>query len=86
MTVGIVGKKIGMTRVFTEEGDSIPVTVIEAAPNRVTQRKTAEVDGYDAVQVAYGAVKPSRVSKHAEARGYMVKQLDGDKLWHSTTI
>lgn len=63
MTIGIVGIKRGMTRIFTEEGDSIPVTVIEATPNRVTQRKTGESDGYEAVQVTFGAVKPSRVNK-----------------------
>lgn len=63
MTIGIVGIKRGMTRIFTEEGESIPVTVIEATPNRVTQRKTVETDGYDAIQVTHGAVKASRVSK-----------------------
>jgi large subunit ribosomal protein L3 len=63
MTIGIVGIKRGMTRIFTEEGDSIPVTVIEATPNRVTQRKTGESDGYEAVQVTFGTVKPSRVNK-----------------------
>ena len=63
MTIGIVGKKVGMTRIFTEDGVSIPVTVIEAEPNYITQRKTAETDGYDAIQVTSGAVKPSKVSK-----------------------
>jgi len=63
MTIGIVGIKKGMTRIFTEEGDSIPVTVIEATPNRITQRKTAETDGYEAIQVTAGEVKASRVSK-----------------------
>ncbi len=63
MAIGIVGKKVGMTRVFTEEGVSVPVTVIAAAPNFITQRKTVETDGYDAIQVAAGAVKPSKVSK-----------------------
>jgi large subunit ribosomal protein L3 len=63
MTMGIVGRKCGMTRVFTEDGESIPVTVIEAQPNRITQVKTVETDGYRALQVTAGAKKPSRVSK-----------------------
>lgn len=63
MTMGLVGRKCGMTRVFTDDGDSIPVTVIEAQPNRITQVKTVESDGYRALQVTAGAKKPSRVSK-----------------------
>ncbi|WHI50786.1 50S ribosomal protein L3 [Microbulbifer sp. MLAF003] len=63
MTIGIVGRKSGMTRIFTEDGVSIPVTVVEVAPNRVTQVKTQETDGYTAVQVAVGNRKASRVSK-----------------------
>ncbi|MCX2780188.1 50S ribosomal protein L3 [Microbulbifer thermotolerans] len=63
MTIGIVGRKSGMTRIFTEDGVSIPVTVIEVTPNRVTQVKTVEADGYAAVQVAVGSRKASRVSK-----------------------
>jgi len=63
MTIGIIGVKRGMTRIFNEDGDSVPVTVIEATPNRVTQRKTVETDGYDAVQVTMGAIKASKVSK-----------------------
>ena len=63
MTLGIVGRKAGMTRVFTPEGASIPVTVIECTPNRVTQVKTVETDGYRAVQVAVGEQKASRVGK-----------------------
>jgi len=63
MTLGIVGRKAGMTRVFTEAGESIPVTVIECTPNRVTQVKTVETDGYTAVQVAVGDKKPQRVNK-----------------------
>ena len=65
MALGIVGIKRGMTRVFTEDGESVPVTVIEAQPNRVTQLKTSESDGYKAVQVTHGARKPSRVRKPA---------------------
>ncbi|MBK5943124.1 MAG: 50S ribosomal protein L3 [Halorhodospira halophila] len=63
MAIGIVGRKRGMTRVFTEEGGSIPVTVVEADPNRVTQVKTEESDGYRAVQVTAGRRKPQRVRK-----------------------
>ncbi len=63
MTMGLVGRKCGMTRVFTENGESIPVTVIEAQPNRITQVKTVEIDGYRALQVTAGARKASRVSK-----------------------
>ena len=63
MAIGIVGRKVGMTRVFTEEGASVPVTVIEVEPNRVTQMKTVESDGYRAVQVTTGSRKANRVTK-----------------------
>ncbi len=63
MTIGIVGRKVGMTRVFTEGGESIPVTVIECSPNRITQVKTVATDGYRAVQVTAGEKKSSRVDK-----------------------
>jgi large subunit ribosomal protein L3 len=63
--MGLVGRKCGMTRVFTDDGVSIPVTVIEAQPNRITQVKTVETDGYRALQVAAGSRKASRVSKPA---------------------
>ena len=63
MSLGLVGRKVGMTRVFTDDGISIPVTVLEVVPNRVTQIKTNETDGYKAVQVAYGNVKPSKLNK-----------------------
>jgi len=65
MSLGLVGRKVGMTRVFTDEGDSVPVTVVDVSDNRVTQIKTAKTDGYVAVQVAYGKRRPSRVSKSA---------------------
>jgi large subunit ribosomal protein L3 len=71
MTMGIVGRKCGMTRVYTEAGESVPVTVVEALPNRVTQVKTAETDGYRAVQVTYGARRPQLLTK-AEA-GHFAK-------------
>lgn len=63
MTIGLVGRKAGMTRVFTEDGASVPVTVIEVEPNRVTQVKSAEKDGYAAIQITVGARKTSRVNK-----------------------
>jgi len=63
MSLGLVGRKIGMTRVFTDDGTSVPVTVLEVSNNRVTQIKTLENDGYAAVQVAYGKRRPSRVNK-----------------------
>jgi large subunit ribosomal protein L3 len=65
MSLGLVGRKIGMTRVFTDDGDSIPVTVVDVSNNRVTQIKTAETDGYSAVQVAYGKRRATRVNKAA---------------------
>jgi large subunit ribosomal protein L3 len=71
MVLGLVGKKSGMTRIFTEEGKSVPVTVIEISPNRVTQVKTVETDGYSAVQVAVGEKKASRVNK--AAAGHLAK-------------
>jgi len=61
--LGLVGRKRGMTRVFTEAGESVPVTVIEATPNRITQIKTTDKDGYRAVQVAIGSQRTSRLSK-----------------------
>jgi len=63
MSLGLVGRKVGMTRVFTDDGDAVPVTVLDVADNRVTQIKKPETDGYSAVQVAYGTRRASRVSK-----------------------
>lgn len=63
MAIGLIGRKAGMTRIFTEEGVSIPVTVIEVEPNRVTQLRTLERDGYAAIQVTCGAKKSSRLNK-----------------------
>src|SRR3954468_6676650 len=65
MSLGLVGRKVGMTRVFTDDGDSIPVTVVDVSNNRVTQIKTAETDGYCSVQVAYGQRRAKRVNKAA---------------------
>lgn len=63
MTIGVIGRKAGMTRVFTGDGDSVPVTVIEVQPNRVSQVRTGETDGYSAVQLTAGSRKASRVNK-----------------------
>ena len=63
MTLGLVGRKVGMTRIFTEEGDSLPVTVLDVSDNRVTQIKTSMTDGYSAVQVTFGRRRASRVNK-----------------------
>lgn len=63
--LGLVGRKVGMTRVFTDDGESVPVTVLDVSNNRVTQIKTPEVDGYAAVQLAYGSRRASRVNKPA---------------------
>ena len=65
MSLGLVGRKVGMTRLFTDDGDAVPVTVVDVSNNRVTQIKTPETDGYAAVQVAFGKRRASRVSKPA---------------------
>lgn len=89
MTIAIIGRKAGMTRIFTDAGAAIPVTVIECTPNRVTQVKTVETDGYRAVQVAVGEKKTSRLTKAeaghykkagvAPGRGLWEIRLDGDE-------
>ena len=81
MTIGIVGKKIGMTRIFTDEGKSLPVTVIEAQPNRVTQIKTIDRDGYSAVQVTKGKTKNTRVNKPSAGLYSKVSVEAGEGLW-----
>lgn len=84
MTIGLVGRKSGMTRVFTDDGNAVPVTVIEAEPNRITQIKSAEKDGYDAIQVTAGARKASRISK-SEAGHFARAEVDaGRGLWEFT--
>lgn len=65
MSLGLVGRKVGMTRVFTDDGDSIPVTVVDVSDNRVTQIKKPDTDGYTAVQVAFGKRRARRVNKAA---------------------
>lgn len=81
MTIGLVGRKSGMTRVFTEDGVSIPVTVIEVQPNRVTQVKDADSDGYRAIQVTAGSRRPSRVSKSAAGHYAKAGVEAGSGLW-----
>jgi len=85
MTIGIVGIKRGMTRVFTEGGDSIPVTVIEATPNRITQVKSVDTDGYAAIQVTAGTVKASRVKKPAAGQFAKASVEAGRSLWEFRT-
>src|SRR5205823_12518753 len=63
MSIGLVGRKVGMTRIFTDDGATLPVTVIDVSDNRVTQLKTAETDGYAGVQVAFGKRRATRVNK-----------------------
>ena len=81
MSIGLVGRKSGMTRLFTESGSSIPVTVVEILPNRVTQVKTVEYDGYSAVQVTTGFVKGSHVSKSEAGHFSKAGTEAGRGLW-----
>ena len=69
--LGLLGRKVGMMRIFTDDGDAVPVTVLDVSDNRVTQVKTEETDGYSALQVAFGARKASRVNK--PAAGHLAK-------------
>jgi len=71
MSLGLVGRKVGMMRIFTDDGDSIPVTVLDVSNNRVTQVKTPETDGYSAIQVTFGQRRASRVTK--AAAGHLAK-------------
>lgn len=81
MTIGIVGRKCGMTRVFNDDGSSIPVTVIEVEPNRITQVKNVETDGYDAVQITVGSRRASRVTKSAKGHFAKAQSEAGRGLW-----
>ena len=90
MSLGLVGRKVGMTRIFTDDGASVPVTVLDVSNNRVTQIKTPDVDGYAAVQVTFGKRRASRVIKSAAGHlakagveaGHILKEfrIDADKL------
>lgn len=81
MAIGLVGRKSGMTRIFTEDGVSIPVSVVEVEPNRITQVKTAETDGYNAVQVTVGTRRASRVNKTAAGHFAKAETGSGRGLW-----
>jgi large subunit ribosomal protein L3 len=81
MTLGLVGRKCGMTRVFTEDGMSIPVTVVEVLPNKITQIKTLENDGYQAIQVTTGIRKRSRVNKPSAGHFAKANVEPGKGLW-----
>jgi large subunit ribosomal protein L3 len=84
MTIGLIGRKVGMTRVFTEDGVSIPATVLECSPNRVTQVKTLDTDGYQALQVTAGSKKASRVNKPEAGHFAKAGVEAGRGLWEFT--
>lgn len=81
MAIGLVGRKAGMTRIFTDEGQSVPVTVIEVEGNRITQKRTEEQDGYAALQVTVGERRASRVSKSAAGHYAKAGVEAGRGLW-----
>ncbi|MFT4937126.1 MAG: large subunit ribosomal protein L3 [Paraglaciecola sp.] len=81
MAIGLIGRKVGMTRIFTEDGVSIPVTVIEATPNRVTQLRTEATDGYRALQVTAGEKKANRVNKPSAGHFAKAGVEAGRGLW-----
>jgi large subunit ribosomal protein L3 len=85
MSIGLVGRKSGMTRIFTAEGNSIPVTVVEVQPNRITQIKTPEADGYSAIQVTSGSRRASRVTKAAAGHYAKASTEAGLGLWEFRT-
>ena len=81
MKIGLVGRKRGMTRIFTEDGNSVPVTVVEVSPNRVTQLKNKEKDGYRSVQVTLGSRRPSLVNKPVAGHYAQAGVEAGEGLW-----
>jgi len=87
MTIGLVGRKAGMTRVFSDAGDAVSVTVIEALPNRIVQLKDVRPDGYRAIQVTFGTRRASRITKpaagHYAKRLAMINATLGDVEHHS---
>ena len=82
MSLGLIGRKVGMTRIFTDDGDSIPVTVVDVSDNRVTQIKSTATDGYAAVQVGFGSRRPNRVTKplagHFAKAGVQAAEIMGE--------
>jgi len=85
MTIGLIGRKCGMTRIFNEDGSATPVTVIEVLPNRVTLKKAIETDGYNAIQVTTGSKKPSRINKALTGHYAKAKVEAGTGLWEFRT-
>ena len=85
MSLGLVGRKIGMTRVFTEDGSSLPVTVLEVSNNRITQIKSVDTDGYTAVQLAHGVRRPGRVNK-ASAGHYAKAGVEAGSVLKEFTV
>lgn len=85
MAIGLVGRKLGMSRVFTETGESIPVTVIEVLPNRITQVKTKENDGYRSIQITTGARRSSHVNKPSAGHFAKAGVEAGRGLWEFRT-
>ena len=81
MAIGVVGRKAGMTRIFTEDGVSVPVSVVEVLPNRITQIKTTETDGYQAIQVTTGSRRASRVTKPMAGHFAKAGVESGRGLW-----
>lgn len=81
MTIGLVGRKCGMTQIFTEDGYSVPVTVIEVKPNRITQIKTNENDGYQAIQITTGECKQVRLNKSQKGHFNKAGVEPGNGLW-----
>lgn len=81
MSIGVIGRKLGMTRIFTQDGKSIPVTVIEVEANRVTQVKSVETDGYNAIQVTTGTKKTSRLTKPEQGHFAKANAEAGRGLW-----
>ncbi len=84
MALGLTGRKVGMTRIFTEDGVSIPVTVLEVLPNRITQVKTLDSDGYKAIQITTGSRRATRVTKPAAGHFAKASTEAGRGLWEYT--
>ncbi len=85
MSIGLIGRKAGMTRIFTEQGSSIPVTVVEVEPNRISQVKTADVDGYTAIQLTAGKKRANQISK-AEAGHFAKANVEMGVLTREFTV
>lgn len=81
MTVGLIGRKCGMTRIFMTDGESVPVTVIEVEPNRITQVKTVENDGYTSIQITTGSVRANKINKALAGHYAKAKVEAGRGLW-----